>query len=118
VHAGGGADNGEEKRKVLIVSLLLPIIIDLALRSKTQRGIEVLQMQPILLRAATAPKALKRDAEVEDQAPAASLVSQVVPNLTSPRSWPALAVTPCWVRTVCPAVRKRGPSTETIQSCA
>jgi hypothetical protein len=40
VHAGGGADNGGEKRNVLIVSVLLPKIIDLfALRSKTQRHI-------------------------------------------------------------------------------
>ena len=37
--------------------------------------------QPVLLRVATAPKAFMRDDEVEDQAPAASLVSQVVPNL-------------------------------------
>jgi hypothetical protein len=51
VPAGGGADNGGEKRNVLIVSLLLPIIIDLALRSKRQRRIEVLRMreQPVLL---------------------------------------------------------------------
>jgi hypothetical protein len=45
VHAGGGADKGGEKRNVLIVSLLLPINIDLALRSKTQRHIEVLWMR-------------------------------------------------------------------------
>jgi hypothetical protein len=31
------------KEEVLIVSVLLPIIIDLALRSKTQRRIEVLR---------------------------------------------------------------------------
>jgi hypothetical protein len=36
---GGRADNGGEKRNVLIVSVLLPIIIHLALRSKTQRRI-------------------------------------------------------------------------------
>ena len=65
-----------------------------------------------------------RDAEVEDlsviedQAPAASLFSQVVYDLTSPRLWPALAVTTNCVRTLCPAERRRGPSTETIQSCA
>ena len=41
MHAGGGADNGGEKSNVLIASGLLPIIIDLALRSETQRGIEV-----------------------------------------------------------------------------
>ena len=47
VLAGGVADNGGKKRNVLIVSVLLPIIIDLALRSKTQRRIDVLQM-PLL----------------------------------------------------------------------
>ena len=30
----------------------------------------------------------------------------------------AVAGTPCWVRTVCPPVRKRGPRADTIQSCA
>jgi len=82
VHAGGefgGADNRGEKRNVLIVSVLLPIIIDLALRNKTQRRIEVLQMreQPVLLQVATAPEAVMLDTEVEDHAPAAILVSQV-----------------------------------------
>jgi hypothetical protein len=38
VHAGGGADNGREKRNFLIVSVLLPIIIDLALRSGASRS--------------------------------------------------------------------------------
>ena len=33
-----------EKRNVLIVSVLVPIIIDLGQRSETQRGIEVLGM--------------------------------------------------------------------------
>jgi hypothetical protein len=37
VHAGGGADNGGEKRNVLIVSVLLHEAIDLALRCKAQR---------------------------------------------------------------------------------
>jgi hypothetical protein len=74
VRAGGGADNGGEKRNILVVSVLLPIIIDLALRSKTQRRIEVLRKreQPVLLRVATAPKAFIRfmcDTLVEDQAP-------------------------------------------------
>jgi hypothetical protein len=36
--------------------------------------------EPVLLRVATAPKAIMRDAEFEDQALAASLVSQVVSN--------------------------------------
>jgi hypothetical protein len=86
VRAGGGADNGGEKRNILVVSVLLPIIIDLALRSKTQRRIEVLRKreQPVLLRVATAPKAFIRfmcDTLVEDQAPAAILVSQVILNI-------------------------------------
>jgi len=58
--------------------LLLPTSFDLALRSKTPRGIEVLREQLVLLGISTAPKSFMRDAEVEDQAPAASLVSQVV----------------------------------------
>ena len=37
VHAGGGAENGGETRNVLIVSVLLPIPIDLALHSNMQR---------------------------------------------------------------------------------
>ena len=37
---------------------------------------------------------------------------------TSPRRWPALAVTPFCDRTTCQAVRNNGPSTLTIQSCA
>jgi hypothetical protein len=39
VHVGGGADNGGEKRNVLIASVLLPIIIDLALRSNQDSGV-------------------------------------------------------------------------------
>ena len=39
VHAGGFAHDGCEKRNVVIVSVLLPIALDLALRSKTrERG--------------------------------------------------------------------------------
>ena len=42
MHAGGGTYNRGEKRNVLIVSVLLPIGVDLTLRSHTQRAIEVL----------------------------------------------------------------------------
>jgi hypothetical protein len=66
VHAGGGTENGGEKRNILIVSVLFPIIIDLVLRSKTQRRIEVLREQPILLHVFTGAKAVMRDPEVED----------------------------------------------------
>ena len=76
MHAGGSGDNGGEKRNVLIVRVLLPMATDLALRSNMQRRVDVLWMRqaPVLLRMTTAPKTL-RDAEVEDQAPAARLVS-------------------------------------------
>jgi len=76
VHAGGSGDNGGEKRNILIVRVLLPMATDLALRSNMQRRVDVLWMRqaPVLLRMTTAPKTL-RDAEVEDQAPAARLVS-------------------------------------------
>jgi hypothetical protein len=39
------ADNGAEKRRVLIVSVLLSVALNFALRSKTQRRIEVLGMR-------------------------------------------------------------------------
>ncbi len=83
MHAGGSGENGEEKRNVLNVSVVLPIAIDLAMRSNVQRRVDVLWVcqASVLLRVATAPKAFMRDAEVEDQAPAASLVSQVVAKL-------------------------------------
>jgi hypothetical protein len=45
MHAGGSGLNGGEKRNVLIVSILLPIVIDFALRSETQGGVEVLGMR-------------------------------------------------------------------------
>ena len=75
-NACAGGDDGWEKRNVLIVTVFLPIAIDLALRSNMQRRVDVLWMRqaPVLLRMTTAPKTL-RDAEVEDQAPAARLVS-------------------------------------------
>jgi len=66
VHACGGANNGREKRNVVIVSvlLLLPIIGDLAPRSNASGCVEVAQMRRwmrehgVLLRVATAHHAL------------------------------------------------------------
>ena len=49
MHAGGGADDGGEQRNVLIVSILLPIAIDLALRSNMQRRVDVLCKWPSAL---------------------------------------------------------------------
>ena len=57
MHAGGGAENGGEKRNVLIVSVLLPIAQDLALRSNMQRRIDVLRVcqAPIVQGVAATP---------------------------------------------------------------
>ena len=55
MHACACADNGGEKRNVLIVIVLLPIAIDLALRSNMQRRVDVLWVceAPILQGVAT-----------------------------------------------------------------
>ena len=57
MHACACADNGGEKTNVLIVSVWLPIAIDLALRSKTQTRVDVLRVcqAPILQGAAATP---------------------------------------------------------------
>ena len=76
VHACGYACDGGKKRNVLIVSVLLPIGIGLALRSNMQRRVDVLRVcqAPILQGVTTTPITVMGDTEVEDQAPAASLV--------------------------------------------
>jgi uncharacterized radical SAM superfamily Fe-S cluster-containing enzyme len=63
VHAGGGAENGGEKRHV---SVLLPAAIDLALRSNMQRRVDVLQVYqtPIVQGVAATPITVVGDAEV------------------------------------------------------
>jgi hypothetical protein len=45
VHAGGSGHNGGEKRNVLVVSVLLPIAVNFALRSEPQGGVKVLGMR-------------------------------------------------------------------------
>ena len=70
MHACAGADNGGEKRNVLIVSVWLPIAIDLALRSNMP-GVSSAHFA----RVAATPITVMGDVEVEDQAPAARLVS-------------------------------------------
>jgi hypothetical protein len=82
VHAGGSADNGGEKRNVLIVSVLLPKAVDLALRCKPQRRVEVVgvgEVPVFVERGYLSP--LVRDGQVEDQAPAARLFGKVVSDL-------------------------------------
>ena len=83
MHAGGCARNGGEKRNVLIVSVLLPIAIDLALRSNMQKRVDVLRVcqEPILQGVAATPITVMGDAEVKDQAPAARLVPKVGADL-------------------------------------
>ena len=74
VHACACACDGVEKRNVLIVSVLLPIAIDLALRSNMQKRVDVLRVcqAPILQGVAATPITVMGDAEIEDQAPAAA----------------------------------------------
>jgi hypothetical protein len=76
VHAGGCACDGGEKRNVLIVSVLLPITIDLALRCNLSRRVDVtgVGQTPILQGVAATPITVMGYVEVEDQALAASLV--------------------------------------------
>ena len=111
MHACACADNGGEKRNVLIVSVLLPIAVNFALRSNTQRRIDVLGMrlQTLLLHVATAPKTVVGHGQVEDQAPAARSVLDIIIIIAAELHVAAplacLAVTPCCMRTVCPAVR-------------
>ena len=122
MHAGGGADNGGEKRNVRIVIVLLPIIIDLALCSKTQGASRPCgsREQPILQEVATAPEAVTRDAEVEDQALAVGLVSQVVSDfhVAAPLARAAAGRDSMLGADRVSSVRKRRPTTETNQSCA
>ena len=54
MHAAASTNDCGEKGNVLIVSVLLPIGVDLPLRSNTQRAIEVLRVceQTVLLHVA------------------------------------------------------------------
>jgi hypothetical protein len=75
VHAGGGAQDGGDKRNVLSVSALLPIAIHLALRTICRgASMSCVCQAPIVQGMAATPITVMGDAEVEDQAPAASLV--------------------------------------------
>ena len=51
MHAGGGTNDRGEKRNVLIVDVLLLIGSNLALRSNTQRRVQILRVRqaPVLL---------------------------------------------------------------------
>ena len=74
-------NNRRQQRNVLIVSVLLPITIDIALRSNTQRRVVVLRVCQVPISKGWLLLKLMREAEVETQAPADSLVSKIVPYL-------------------------------------
>jgi hypothetical protein len=50
VHAGGSGHNGGEKRSVLVVSVLLPIAVNFALRSEPPGGVKVLEVLEMSLK--------------------------------------------------------------------
>ena len=87
---------GKEIITVVIVSILLPITIDLALRSSAQGCVKVSRMREhgILLWVAAAPISVVGDAEIKDQAPGAGLVPEVVSdfNVAAPLR---IACAPC-----------------------
>ena len=120
MHAGGGTNDHGEKRNVLIVSVLLLIGSNLTLRSNMQRRIQILRVRQatVLLHVAGRPKPAMGDAEVKDQTPAPGLTPEIVPNLHIASPVGPRLLSRVLVRTVCPAVRNNGPSTDTIQSCA
>ena len=80
MHAGGGTNDRGEKRNV-IVGVLLLIGSNLALRSNTQRRIQILRVRqaPVLLYVAGRPKPVMGDAEVKHETPAPGL--EIVPDL-------------------------------------
>jgi hypothetical protein len=98
VHAGAGADNGGEKKNVLIASVLLPIAIDLALRCNMQRRVNVLWVcqVAILQGVAATPITVMGDAEVEDQVWLPAWSRRKLQISTSPRRCrDSVAVTQC-----------------------
>ena len=85
MHAGGCGHYGGEKRNVLIVLILrCPAQQDV----KAHRG----PADAVLIHVATAPKAVVGHGQVEDQAPAARCVLEVVADLdvSAPLALPAL----------------------------
>ena len=83
MHACARAHDDGEKRNVLIVSVLLPIAVNFMLCSKTQRHIEVLGPSDAIANRSVArgqaagAVEVVRDGQVEDQAQAARLITQV-----------------------------------------
>ena len=82
MHAGGGTNDRGEKRNV-IVGVLLLIGSNLALRSNTQRRVQILRVRqaPVLLYVAGRPKPVMGDAEVKHETPASGLRLEIVLDL-------------------------------------
>ena len=105
MHACGGARNRRQEGDVLIVSVLVAIGVNLALRSNAQGRIKVpgVSQLPILVGLGASAIAVVGNPEIEDEVPRPSRVLEVVDNLDV---------------AALPAVRKSGPRIDTIQSCA
>ena len=105
MHACGGARNRRQEGDVLIVSVLVAIVVNLALRSNAQGRIKVpgVRQLPILVGLGASAIAVVGNPEIEDEVPRPSRVLEVVDNLDvatllSPRV--TLGETPNCVRTL------------------
>ena len=83
MHAGGCARNRRQETNVLIVSVLVAVVVNLALRSKAQRRIEVVGMckLTIMVGLGAFPVTIMGDPEIEDEVPRPSRVLEVADNL-------------------------------------
>ena len=83
MHACGGARNRRQEGDVLIVSVLIAIVVNLALRSNAQGRIKVpgVRQLPILVGLGASAIAVVGNPEIEDEVPRPSRVLEVVDNL-------------------------------------
>ena len=83
MHACGGARNRRQEGDVLIVSVLVAIVVNLALRSNAQGRIKVpgVRQLPILVGLGASAIAVVGNPEIEDEVPRPSRVLEVVDNL-------------------------------------
>ena len=83
MHACGSARNRRQEGDVLIVSVLIAIVVNLALRSNAQGRIKVpgVRQLPILVGLGASAIAVVGNPEIEDEVPRPSRVLEVVDNL-------------------------------------
>ncbi len=83
MHACGGARNRRQEGDVLIVSVLVAIGVNLALRSNAQGRIKVsgVRQLPILVGLGASAIAVVGNPEIEEEVPRPSRVLEVVDNL-------------------------------------